>query len=135
MQTKTPTTVLALAMGTALALAAGCSDDGGAGTQRDAAIDAGTEPVDASVDAAPDAWVNNNVNWEECPLYPDNSPPRVAECGLVDLPLRAAEPEGPTIEIWVQRLRGTSSQKRGQIWFLYGGPGGSGAAYAGTMDQ
>ena len=139
MQRKTISTTPAFLAGIVLILAisAGCSDNGGAGDEPDTTVDADQEPVDedqepvdadqgpedASVYDAPDDWVNN-VDWEECPLYPDGSSARMAECALIEFPLRAAEPEGPTIEIWVQRLRGTSPHKQAQIWLLEGGPGG-----------
>ena len=126
----------------------GCSD-GGSGI-----TDAGGDGVDA-VDAGDTDGDNDHeydqdheydhdgdgdggveeVNWTACFLYPDSSSQKLAECAMVEVPLRHDEPDGPRIEIWVQRLVGTAFQRRGQIWFLEGGPGGSGADFAPLFDQ
>lgn len=125
----------------------GCSDNGSDKT--DAGLDAGEPLVDGEDGGDPggdlagdpggdevgdgDAGVEE-VKWMGCFLYPDHSSQRLAECAMIEVPLRYAEPDGPQIEIWVQRLLGTATEKRGQIWFLHGGPGASGAAYAPLLD-
>ncbi|NUP04968.1 MAG: alpha/beta fold hydrolase [Polyangiaceae bacterium] len=77
----------------------------------------------------------SGIDWEPCPLYVDQPNGPQAECALIDAPLRWAEPDGPTIGIFVQRLRGAAADVRGQIWFLEGGPGGSGADFDSFMER
>jgi pimeloyl-ACP methyl ester carboxylesterase len=72
--------------------------------------------------------------WEPCPLYLDQPDGIQAECAVLDVPLRWAEPDGETIGIFVQRLRGTADTIRGQVWLLEGGPGGSGADWDSFME-
>ena len=72
--------------------------------------------------------------WEACPLYVDQPNGTQAECALLDVPLRWSEPEGQTIGVFVQRLRGTAETIRGQVWLLEGGPGGSGADWDASME-
>jgi pimeloyl-ACP methyl ester carboxylesterase len=76
----------------------------------------------------------SGVVWEACPLYLDQPEGPQAECALLDVPLRWAEPEGATIGIFVQRLLG-SGDVRGQLWLLEGGPGGSGADFDSFMEE
>ena len=59
----------------------------------------------------------------------------MAECATIDVPLRWSEPEGPQIGVFVQRLRGSASTIRGQLWLLEGGPGGSGADFDSFMEE
>ncbi|MEJ7730749.1 MAG: alpha/beta fold hydrolase [Polyangiaceae bacterium] len=72
--------------------------------------------------------------WEACPLYLDQPDGIQAECAVLDVPLRWSEPDGETIGIFVQRLRGTADTIRGQVWLLEGGPGGSGADWDSFME-
>ena len=124
----------------------GCGGEGGSGvagsggTGPDGGVDADAEAGegDTGVDVGEDADVRveaGATTWSDCPLYADESSQRLAECAMIDVQLRAAEPGGPTIEIWVQRLMGTAPEIMGQIWFLEGGPGGSGADLAGFLDD
>ncbi|MFH2010949.1 MAG: alpha/beta hydrolase [bacterium] len=113
------------------------SDGCGAGNdnQWDAAVDADAEAADAGPDAAPDGGTNHGVDWVTCSLDVNNPFGRLVECALIEVPLRHAEPEGPTIELWVQRVPASTEPKRGQIWFLQGGPGGSGADLGWMLDM
>ena len=72
--------------------------------------------------------------WEPCPLYLDEPNGPEAECARIEVPLRWSEPDGPTIDIFVQRLLGTGDV-RGQLWLLEGGPGGSGADFDAFMEE
>jgi pimeloyl-ACP methyl ester carboxylesterase len=145
--------VLALVPALLALLSTSCSDDSATDAGADDATDADVVQPDegpddavsdpgedaAEDDVADDAVTDDGggpgVEWTPCELYPDDSSPRMAECATVDLPLRADEPDGPTIGVWVQRLRSTSAHRKGQIWLLEGGPGGSGADFAATIDQ
>ncbi len=113
-----------------LMMAGACSDDDVAGNdnQADAAVDAETPIEDAGPDAAPDGGTDD-INWLPCFLNvnePSDSP--LVECAMIDAPLRYSEPEGQQIELWVQRVPASVTPKKGQIWMLQGGPGGSGAS-------
>jgi len=77
----------------------------------------------------------NDVEWKACPLYVDQPDGPATECALIDVPLRWSEPDGPTIDIFVQRLRGDADATRGQLWLLEGGPGGSGADFDSFMEE
>jgi pimeloyl-ACP methyl ester carboxylesterase len=79
--------------------------------------------------------VSERVSWSPCPLYLDEPTGTQAECATIDVPLRWSEPEGPTIGIFVQRLRGAAPTVRGQLWLLEGGPGGSGADFDSFMEE
>lgn len=64
-------------------------------------------------------------DWGACPDYPEFSGAG-AECRFLDVPLNYDHPDA-TIPIFVARVRGGApeSAKRGQLWFLTGGPGSS----------
>ncbi len=79
--------------------------------------------------------IGKGVTWSDCPLFVDQPDGPQAECATIDVPLRWSEPDGPTIGIFVQRLRGTAPTIRGQLWLLEGGPGGSGADFDAWMDR
>jgi pimeloyl-ACP methyl ester carboxylesterase len=72
--------------------------------------------------------------WAPCPLYVDQPNGPTAECARFEVPLRWSEPGGPSIEVFVQRLRG-DGPVRGQLWLLEGGPGGSGADFDEWMEE
>lgn len=56
--------------------------------------------------------------WGSCPSgFRD-------ECALVEVPLDWNDPQGPTIEVQISRLK-ASEEPRRQLWMLQGGPGGS----------
>jgi pimeloyl-ACP methyl ester carboxylesterase len=72
--------------------------------------------------------------WEACPHYVDNPTDLQAECATFLLPLKWSQPDGSTIDVFVQRLSGTDPGKRRQFWLLAGGPGFSGANYDRFME-
>jgi pimeloyl-ACP methyl ester carboxylesterase len=139
---------LLLILGILAAFTYCCSDNNSSDNEPDASVDAGEPVVDGTDggDGAGDRIANDagdagsgdegaeEVEWLACSLYPDLGPQREAECAMIEVPLRHDEPDGPRIEIWVQRLLGTVAERRGQIWFLEGGPGGSGADFAPFFD-
>jgi pimeloyl-ACP methyl ester carboxylesterase len=65
--------------------------------------------------------------WNRCSLF-TNSDDQAAECATVSVPLDWNVTGGRTINLWVKRYRGTS-QPRGQVWLLAGGPGASSADF------
>jgi pimeloyl-ACP methyl ester carboxylesterase len=88
-------------------------------------VDAG----DRSADAASDGGDRSGIGWTECALYSDGRPSEVrAECAEVEVPVRWADPAGPTLTLFVKRVPGTRSHRR-QVWLLNGGPGGPGADF------
>jgi pimeloyl-ACP methyl ester carboxylesterase len=70
------------------------------------------------------------IEWGPCPDYPDFRGVN-AECTSIPVPLDHAHP-GRTISIFVARVRGSAPEasKRGQLWFLTGGPGSSVVGFA-----
>jgi pimeloyl-ACP methyl ester carboxylesterase len=45
------------------------------------------------------------------------------ECGWVSVPLRAGDPNGKSIRLWIARLRGTGARSDDPIVYINGGPG------------
>lgn len=66
-----------------------------------------------------------SVQWGACPKYPEFEG-MTAECTFVAVPLNYEKPNR-TINIFIARVRGSApeSEKRGQLWFVTGGPGAS----------
>lgn len=56
------------------------------------------------------------------------------ECARFDAPLDYSQPKGKTVSVFVTRRKADGDPK-GQIWFLQGGPGGSGADIADYLDR
>lgn len=69
--------------------------------------------------------------WGPCEDYSFLDPS--AQCSLVKVPLDYTNPAGKTIDIFAFRYLGTGTSKKGQIWFLEGGPGGSGRLLSRAM--
>jgi pimeloyl-ACP methyl ester carboxylesterase len=73
------------------------------------------QPVIAPVD----------ITWSTCDVTA-GSGDGAAECAWVDMPLHHCDPDGgETLEVAVKRYR-SSDASPAQVWFLQGGPGGSG---------
>ncbi len=71
--------------------------------------------------------------WGQCADYSFLDPS--AECALVRVPLDYSNPRGRAIEISAFRYLGSAANKKGQIWFLEGGPGASGRLLSRAMQQ
>ncbi|MGX2031389.1 hypothetical protein [Methylocaldum gracile] len=71
-----------------------------------------------------------SIQWGECPDYPEFKDV-AAECAFIPVPLRYSNP-GRTAPIFVARVRGSApeTEKRGQLWFVTGGPGASAIGFA-----
>ncbi len=88
-------------------------------------------------DAHPPAAPPLELAWAPCgPLVPGGV---AGECALVDVPLDWDEPAGAQIRVFVKRFTSTGP-RRGQLWLLDGGPGGTGAQFdnadlVGVFDQ
>lgn len=110
-----------------LVLCAACGDDG---------AESGGAPGEggAAGDSSGGSGGSAASDWAPCPLFVDQPDGPVAECATFDVPLRWSEPSGPTIGVFVQRLRGVGPI-RGQLWLLEGGPGGSGADFDEWMEE
>jgi pimeloyl-ACP methyl ester carboxylesterase len=74
---------------------------------------------------------DDEIEWGKCGDFSllENS----AECTKLPVPLDYDNPKGEQIEIFVFRYLGSADQKKGQLWFLEGGPGGSGLVLAPRM--
>ncbi len=67
------------------------------------------------------------VSWStNCPSYLSTN----AECATVKLPLDYDSDNGKTIDVFIFRHKAISGTSKGQIWFLQGGPGGSGSTFS-----
>jgi len=64
------------------------------------------------------------LRWEACDLYSAGGGP-AAECSRLAMPIFWGEVDSQTIPVFVKRLRAVEP-RRGQLWLLQGGPGGSG---------
>lgn len=71
----------------------------------------------------------HDIAWSPCPLDSNASSGSDAECALVAMPAKWSDPDAGTIDVFVKRKRATTLPSRGQIWFLNGGPGYSGADF------
>ena len=70
---------------------------------------------------------SSSPKWGACPDYLGKD----TECALIDVPLKypVLFPR-KNIQEMVYRVKGTSDNKKGQIWFLQGGPGDTNAVFA-----
>jgi len=80
-------------------------------------------------DNSDDSQSTTQINWGECPNFLDPDK-KGAECTTIDMPLNHIEDDGQKVPIFVYRVRGKAAQKKGQIWFLQGGPGDTNAVFA-----
>ena len=68
------------------------------------------------------------LSWSACapqlPIIPGTS------CGRMDVPLNWDDPQGESIEIAVLQVPGQGRNVIGTLWFLDGGPGGTGVGLA-----
>jgi pimeloyl-ACP methyl ester carboxylesterase len=89
-------------------------------------------PLVAAADAPPGesarAVQAGAVDWGRC-ADPDLKKAK-AQCGMLEVPLDHAVPDGPTIQIAVSRVLHTRSPYRGVVFTNPGGPGGSGRSLA-----
>ncbi|MFD4407225.1 alpha/beta hydrolase [Nocardia sp. NPDC058499] len=69
--------------------------------------------------------------WESCAGYvaPGESLPPAAQCARIEVPIDYADPDGPTAQLALSRLRATGS-KIGSLLLNPGGPGMSGLSTA-----
>ncbi|NLH51175.1 MAG: lysophospholipase [Myxococcales bacterium] len=70
------------------------------------------------------------IDWGSCPDYIQLDATMDAECATARLPLDYEKKNSKTIPVFLYRVSGSAATKRGQVWFLQGGPGGSGADFA-----
>ena len=97
----------------------------------DALADAAEPEAETVEDATtPDAPPTPIIDWGSCPSYIGNK----AECAFVPIPFDYEDPESEDVEVFVFRTSG-GFQSKGQIWFLQGGPGGSGSDFASLFEQ
>lgn len=66
--------------------------------------------------------------WEPCPVFEEYPPledtaTQAGECAKVEAPLFRDVPDGPTLELFVKRVRSTVEPATRQVWLLNGGPG------------
>ena len=72
------------------------------------------------------------ISWSACDVS-SGSGDGAAECAWVDMPMHHCDPgDGLTMEVAVKRYR-SSDDAPAQVWFLQGGPGGSGLDILQTM--
>jgi len=92
------------------------------------------EPLPDAGPAPDAATVTEPVVFERCPLRVDDTGPD-AECATVKTPEDAANPSGPTIDVFVKRYRPAGGKGLRAMWMLQGGPGASGYVFEGIAEQ
>lgn len=121
--------VLAVLSSSAALLA--CDDgDGGAGGASSSAVDASSTA--STADASSSTGTSGGplaVEWSKCPLSSDATTGEGAECSTTMIPLDWSDPSKGTIPFFVKRIPAEMQPSRGQLWFLNGGPGYSGADF------
>ncbi len=70
------------------------------------------------------------LQWGACPDYFGE---QGLECATVQLPLNHNNPDGETISVLMARAVGTPVEKKGDVWFIAGGPGSSSEYFAENM--
>jgi pimeloyl-ACP methyl ester carboxylesterase len=75
---------------------------------------------------------DHGIAWQPCALATDGAD-RTAQCADLPVPVRWDNPEGRTIEVHLKRRRAMKA-RRGQMWFLQGGPGASVIAFEGLVE-
>lgn len=73
------------------------------------------------------------LEWGSCPSHVGADGTQL--CAIINQPLDHNDPDGKQIDILVMRALGKSEKKRGQIWFLNGGPGDSLDSFSYLMDK
>jgi len=82
-----------------------------------------------------------DVQWSPCPVYSNISVSvktgegeLTADCTNLTLPLDwTSTSSTKTIQLFVKRVNSASGNRKGQVWLLEGGPGGSGAGLEGLI--
>lgn len=115
---------MAAAVG-ALTLVAGCSTSStsaettGSGGSSTSATDIGPIPAGLT------RFYTQKLDWKSCDE---------GECATLRVPIDYAKPNGPTIDVAVNRQKATGT-KKGSLVVNPGGPGGSGVDYAAAADR
>jgi len=89
--------------------------------------DAGSDADADDIDADADAEVPDPVAWEACPSY-------LAldvrfKCAHVQVPLNHDVPDATELGVFIYKRESVVTQGKKQVWFLQGGPGGSGVVF------
>lgn len=119
-----------------LAMVVACGDDsapvgGGGGSASGGAPPTGGAGGDPSAGGAGGGASALAVEWHDCPLNSNQMNGDGAECAVIKVPLDWSDPDGEKIDFFVKRLLAENQPSRGQLWFLNGGPGYSGADFEG----
>ena len=84
-----------------------------------------TADTEAPIEACQPVIDPVEISWSACDVS-SGSGDNAAECAWVDMPMHHCDPDdGLTLEVAVKRYR-SSDDAPAQVWFLQGGPGGSG---------
>lgn len=75
----------------------------------------------------------NAITWANCP----EGYPTTIQCATVPVPLDYSRPTSETIDITISRAKatGTASERQGVLLVNRGGPGGTGVAYAASVQR
>jgi pimeloyl-ACP methyl ester carboxylesterase len=69
--------------------------------------------------------------WEQCSLFTDGNDGG-AECATFEMPAVRGDADAGIVHVFVKRVR-TTAPRRGSVWLLEGGPGGSGVGFEGLV--
>ncbi len=76
------------------------------------------------------------IDWSvRCPDYIIGENGEDIQCALVEVPLNYDNPDGEKIEIFIFRVLHSGAENSGQVLFLQGGPGGSGAIFSSFFEE
>ncbi len=121
---------------------AACGDDetgtgGGGGSATSSTSSAATTGGSPAVTSNASTGVGGSgggeaVSFEPCPLY-TGTEEGAAECATISLPASREEPALGTVNVFVKHVV-ADGPRRGQLWLLQGGPGGSGVGWEGIAE-
>ncbi len=105
-------------------------DDVSGGIEDVLGADQAPEPV--ADETLPESFLEQQIAWEECPLYEAYEGEGMAECTSISVPLYYDDIGGEQGQVRVKRLPALQPATR-QLYILQGGPGLSGTATMGGL--
>ena len=89
--------------------------------------------IGLAIAGTPASAENESIRWEPYEGEALDGSPLHGELGRLDVPLQHADPNGPTMELAFVRYRTSHENPGPPIFYLAGGPGGSGVDLAGGI--
>jgi len=83
--------------------------------------------------SSPSLAAQDSLQWGVCPSHLGAEGDQ--QCAIIKQPLDHDKPDGKQIDVLLMRVLGKSEKKKGQLWFLNGGPGDSLDTFSYLMDK